>query len=120
MRKKILFVTHALESLYGAATSLRLLLENYTGIEAELMVPRSFRHPRDLAQTASSFPSVRRVHEISMPVDLNVVGIGRSLADKAHGVVHWMGWLRDRNCVQVAADADRDTLHAALRTVLAG
>ena len=31
-----------------------------------------------------------------------------------------MGWLRDRNCVQVAADADRDTLHAALRTVLAG
>lgn len=31
-----------------------------------------------------------------------------------------MGWLRDRNCVQVAADADRDTLHAALRAVLAG
>lgn len=31
-----------------------------------------------------------------------------------------MGWLRDRNCVQVASDADRDTLHAALRTVLAG
>lgn len=31
-----------------------------------------------------------------------------------------MGWLRDRNCVQVAADADRDTLHAALRTLLAG
>ena len=30
------------------------------------------------------------------------------------------GWLRDRNCVQVAADADRDTLHAALRTMLAG
>lgn len=31
-----------------------------------------------------------------------------------------MGWLRDRNCVQVAADADRDTLYAALRTMLAG
>ncbi len=31
-----------------------------------------------------------------------------------------MGWLLDRNCVQVALDADRDTLHAALRTVLAG
>ena len=31
-----------------------------------------------------------------------------------------MGWLRDRNCVQVAADADRDTLRAALRTMLAG
>ena len=31
-----------------------------------------------------------------------------------------MGWLRDRNCVQVAANADRDTLHAALRTVLVG
>ncbi len=30
-----------------------------------------------------------------------------------------MGWLRDRNCVQVASDADRDTLHAALRTMLA-
>lgn len=30
------------------------------------------------------------------------------------------GWLRDRNCVQVSADADRDTLHTALRTVLAG
>lgn len=29
------------------------------------------------------------------------------------------GWLRDRNRVQVAADADHDTLHAALRTVLA-
>ncbi|MEP6908351.1 MAG: ATP-binding protein, partial [Pseudoxanthomonas sp.] len=31
-----------------------------------------------------------------------------------------MGWLRDRNCVQVASDAVRDTLHAALRTLLAG
>jgi signal transduction histidine kinase len=31
-----------------------------------------------------------------------------------------MGWLRDRNCVQVAADADRDTLHAALRAMLGG
>lgn len=31
-----------------------------------------------------------------------------------------MGWLRDRNCVQVSAEADRDTLHAALRTVLGG
>jgi DNA-binding response OmpR family regulator len=30
------------------------------------------------------------------------------------------GWLRDRNCVRVACDADRDTLHAALRNVLAG
>ena len=29
-------------------------------------------------------------------------------------------WLRNRNCVQVAADADHDTLHAALRTMLAG
>lgn len=31
-----------------------------------------------------------------------------------------MGWLRDRNCVQVASDADRDTLHVALRALLAG
>ena len=31
-----------------------------------------------------------------------------------------IGWLRDRNCVQVAADADRDTLHAALRAMLGG
>lgn len=30
------------------------------------------------------------------------------------------GWVQDRNCVQVASDADRDTLHAALRSVLAG
>ncbi|SDR12397.1 Signal transduction histidine kinase [Pseudoxanthomonas sp. CF125] len=30
------------------------------------------------------------------------------------------GWMRDRNCVRVACDADRDTLHAALRSVLAG
>lgn len=30
------------------------------------------------------------------------------------------GWLHDRNCVQVASDADRDTLQAALRSALAG
>jgi hypothetical protein len=30
------------------------------------------------------------------------------------------GWSRDRNCVQVAFDADRDTLRAALSAVLAG
>ena len=30
------------------------------------------------------------------------------------------GWLRDRNCVQVAFDADCDTLRAALSAVLAG
>ena len=95
-RKKILFVTHALESLYGAATSLRLLLENYSGIDADLLLPRSFRHPRDLAATATRFACVRRAYEISMPVDLGLLGIRRGLADTAHGAAHWLGWQRDR------------------------
>ncbi|OAI44815.1 hypothetical protein AYO42_00415 [Rhizomicrobium sp. SCGC AG-212-E05] len=95
-RKKILFVTHTLEGLYGAATSLRLLLENYTGIEADLLLPRSFRRPRDLTVTAARFASVRRAYEISMPVDLGMLGIRRNLADTAYGVAHWLGWQRDR------------------------
>ncbi|HEY0282610.1 MAG TPA: hypothetical protein VGC27_08305 [Rhizomicrobium sp.] len=97
MSKKILFVTHALESRYGAATSLRLLLEHYSGVEADLLVPRSFRRPRDAAATAAPFPSVRRVYELSLPVDLGLLGIGRSFADKLHGTVHWLSWQRDRN-----------------------
>lgn len=96
MRKKILFVTHALESLYGASTSLRLLLENYTDADADLLLAKSIRHPRNLTATAAAFPAVRRAYEISMPVDLGLVGIRRSLADKAHGIAHWLAWQRDR------------------------
>lgn len=112
MRTKILFVTHALESVYGAATSLRLLLENYTGIDADLLVPRSFRNPRDLAAAAAPFPSVRQVHEISMPVDLGLVGIRRSAADKAHGMAHWLGWQRDRSRYKrLVAEKAYDMVH---------
>ena len=46
--------------------------------------------------------------------------IGVMLLTSADEVPGRTGWLRDRNCVQVACDADRDTLHAALHTVLAG
>lgn len=112
MRKKILFVTHTLESFYGAATSLRLLLENYSGIEADLMVPRSFRHRRDLTATAAQFPAVRQVYEISMPIDLGVVGLKRSFAEKAHGVVHWASWRRDyRRYRNIMQDNKYDLVH---------
>jgi glycosyltransferase involved in cell wall biosynthesis len=96
MKKKILFVTHALEGLYGSATSLRLLLEHYSGIEADLILPRSFRHSRDLNTIAARFPSVRSVHELSLPVDLDVVGIKRSKAELLYGAAHWLNWQRDR------------------------
>ena len=112
MRKKILFVTHALESPYGAATSLRLLLKNYTDIDADLIVPRSLRHPRDLTATAALFPSVRQVYEISMPVDLGVVGMARSFAEKAHGAVHWLNWQRDRGRYRkILRDNNYDLVH---------
>ena len=52
---------------------------------------------------------------VGLPPETNVM-----LLTSADEVPGRMGWLRDRNCVQVALDADRDTLHAALRTVLAG
>lgn len=95
-RKKILFVTHALEGVYGAATSLRMLLENYPGIDADLLLPRSFLHPPDLEAIARRFPSVRRAYELSMPTDLGLLGIRRGLADMAHGAAHWLAWRRDR------------------------
>lgn len=96
MNKKILFVTHALEGLYGSATSLRLLLEHYTGVEADLVLPRSFRRSRDLNAIAACFPSVRRVYELSLPVDLHVVGIKRSVPEMLYGAAHWLSWQRDR------------------------
>jgi glycosyltransferase involved in cell wall biosynthesis len=111
-RKKILFVTHTLEGLYGAATSLRLLLENYASIEADLLLPRSFRRPRDLTATAARFPAIRRAYEISMPVDLGLLGIRRDLADTAHGVAHWLGWQRDRGFYRrLLRDNQYDLVH---------
>ena len=55
------------------------------------------------------------LNRLELPADTSVM-----LLTSADEVPGRMGWLRDRNCVQVACDADRDTLHAALRTVLAG
>ena len=110
--KKTLFVTHTLEDLYGAATSLRLLLENYTGIEADLLLPRSLRHPSDLAATAARFASIRRAYEISMPVDLGLLGIRRGLADMAHGAAHWLAWQRDQAAYrQILRDGNYDIVH---------
>lgn len=112
MRKKILFVTHALESPYGAATSLRLLLENYDGVDADIIVPRSFRRSRDLPALAARFPCVQQIHEISIPVDLGVVGMTRSLSETVHGVVHGLSWLRDRIRYQQILAANRyDLVH---------
>ncbi len=96
MNKKILFVTHALEGLYGSATSLRLLLEHYSDIEADLVLPRSFRHSRDLNAIAARFAAVQRVYELSLPVDLDVVGIKRSAPEMLYGAAHWLNWQRDR------------------------
>ena len=53
--------------------------------------------------------------KLELPNEANVL-----LLTAAEQVPGKMGWLRDRNCVQVSAEADRDTLHAALRTVLGG
>ncbi len=111
-RKKLLFVTHTLEDLYGAATSLRLLLQNYSGIDADLLLPKSFRHPRNLAATAARFPSIRRAYEISMPVDLGLLGIRRDLADRAHGAAHWLAWQRDRAVYRrILRDGNYDIVH---------
>lgn len=111
-RKKILFVTHAMEGVYGAATSLRILLENYTGIDADLLLPRSFRHPRDLEAIAQHSPSVRRAYELSMPTDLGLLGIQRGLADMAHGAAHWLAWRRDRALYQSLLRAENyDIVH---------
>lgn len=110
--KRILFVTHTLEDLYGAATSLRLLLENYAGIEGDLLLPRSLRRPRDLVATAARFASIHRAHEISMPVDLGLLGIRRGLADMAHGAAHWLAWQRDKAAYrQILRDGNYDIVH---------
>jgi glycosyltransferase involved in cell wall biosynthesis len=110
--KKLLFVTHAWEGVYGAATSLRLLLENYSGVEADLLLPRSFRHPRDLAAAVAQFAPLRLAYEISMPVDLSLLGIRRGLADRAHGAAHWLGWQRDRAIYrQILRDGNYDVVH---------
>lgn len=55
------------------------------------------------------------LERLELPVESGVM-----LLTSAEEIPGRSGWLRDRNCVQVAADADRDTLHAALRTALAG
>jgi hypothetical protein len=55
------------------------------------------------------------LNHLGLAAETNVM-----LLTEAAEVPGRMGWLLDRNCVQVALDADRDTLHAALRTVLAG
>jgi signal transduction histidine kinase len=52
---------------------------------------------------------------LELPAETSVM-----LLTPGHELPGRTGWLRDRNCVQVASDADRDTLHAALRSVLAG
>lgn len=109
---KVLFVTHALENLYGAATSLRLLLQNYTSIEADILVQRSFRNPRDLSAIAKSFPSVRNVYEMSLPVRHGILGIQRSLDQKIHGAVHWISWQRDRGrYLRLLRDNKYDLVH---------
>lgn len=97
MRKKILFVTHALESPYGAATSLRTLLHHYTDVDADVIVPRSFRRLRDLTALSSHFPGIRRIHEFSIPVDLGAVGMKRNFAEKLHGMAHSLSWWLDRH-----------------------
>lgn len=55
------------------------------------------------------------LNRLQLPTETSVM-----LLTSADEVPGRMGWLRDRNCVQVASDADRDTLRAALFTVLAG
>jgi glycosyltransferase involved in cell wall biosynthesis len=96
MRKKILFVTHALESLYGAATSLRLLLSQYADeVDADVLLPRSLRHPRDLSRTAA-FYGFRKAYELSLPVDLALVGVKRGFKDQIYGALHHINWQRDR------------------------
>lgn len=96
MRKKILFVTHALESLYGAATSLRLLLQQYSGeVEFDLLLSRSLRRPRDLAATARAY-GARNAYELSLPLDHHIVRVDRNWMDRAHIAAHWMFWQRDK------------------------
>lgn len=55
------------------------------------------------------------LNRLGLPAETNVMLL--TPADQMPGRA---GSLHDRNYVQVASDADRDTLHAALRTVLAG
>ncbi|KAF1710124.1 sensor histidine kinase [Pseudoxanthomonas sacheonensis] len=55
------------------------------------------------------------LNRLELPADTGVM-----LLTAAGEVPGRTGWQRDRNCVRIASDADRDTLHAALRTVLAG
>jgi glycosyltransferase involved in cell wall biosynthesis len=94
---RILFVTHApIENVYGASTSLRLLLENYASCEADLVVPRSIRRRRDLASLAMQFPAVRNVYELSVPVDFTAIGIRLALVGQAHQVLHRAYWQWDR------------------------
>ena len=95
--KRILFVTHALESLYGASTSLRLLLRNYASIEADLVVPRSLRHPRDLVATAAPYAAVRNVYELSLPIDFDLVGIKRGGLGRTHDLINRAYWQFDRS-----------------------
>jgi glycosyltransferase involved in cell wall biosynthesis len=96
MKKKVLFVTHALESLYGAATSLRLLLRQYGGeVEFDLLLSRSLRRPRDLAAVARMY-GARNAFELSLPLDHHIVRVDRNFMDKAHIAAHWIMWQRDR------------------------
>jgi glycosyltransferase involved in cell wall biosynthesis len=94
---RILFVTHSpIENCYGASTSLRLLLENYSSSEADLVVPRSIRRRRDLTSLARQFPAVRNVYELSVPVDFGAIGIKLGLAGQAHRALHRAYWQWDR------------------------
>jgi glycosyltransferase involved in cell wall biosynthesis len=110
--KRILFVTHALESMYGAGTSLRLLLKNYPDIEADILLPRSFRNPRNLTALAAQFPGVRRAYELSLPVNLSILGIKRGFADVMHGMAHGLAWQRDRgHYLQLLRENRYDLVH---------
>ena len=81
-------------------------------VYADLLLPRSLRHPRDLAATAARFASIRRAYEISMPVDLGLLGIRRGLADMAHGAAHWLAWQRDQAAYrQILRDGNYDIVH---------
>jgi glycosyltransferase involved in cell wall biosynthesis len=95
-RKRILFITHAWESCYGAATSLRLLLSHYDDIEADVIIPRSLRRRRDLSQSTEGFACVRHVYEMSLPKDLDCIGIPTPLNYRVHMWIHQLLWLFDR------------------------
>src|SRR5262249_42597746 len=94
--KRILFVTHVLDSRYGAATSLRTLLESYRGVEADIVTARSLRRARDYSSIAAKMSSVRKVHEFFLPLDFDVLGIRLRGADALRLALQRAMWARER------------------------